>query len=169
MNTISGLAPEITAARWFNTPKSLSLSQLRGKVVLVHAFQMLCPGCVAYALPQAKRLHELARGSDLVVLGLHTVFEHHAAMTPVSLEAFLHEYQVEFPVAVDLASQSGPLPHTMAAYGMRGTPTTLVIDRAGKLARHSFGVEDDLALGMMLGGLLGGSAALPTATSSRDE
>ena len=59
---------------------------------MLHAFQMLCPGCVSNAIPQARRLHEIAKSlDDLVVLGIHTVFEHHAAMTPVSLEAFLHE------------------------------------------------------------------------------
>jgi hypothetical protein len=42
----------------------------------------------------------------------------------------------------------------MAAYGMRGTPSTIIIDRDGNLVRHSFGQEDDLALGLTLGSLL---------------
>jgi len=50
---------------------------LRGKVVLIHAFQMLCPACV------------------------------------------------------------------MHAYAMQGTPTTLLIDRAGRLRKQGFGVEPD--------------------------
>jgi hypothetical protein len=87
------------------------------------------------------------------VIGLHTVFEHHAAMTPVSLEAFLHEYQIAFPVGVDAAGEGHPIPKTMGAYGMRGTPSTIVIDRDGRIVRHSFGAEDDLALGLLLGGL----------------
>jgi len=29
-----------------------------------------------------------------------------------------------------------------------------VIDRAGRIARHSFGAEDDLALGLVMGSLL---------------
>jgi peroxiredoxin len=148
------LAPEIESDRWFNTDKSIALADLRGKVVVLHAFQMLCPGCVAHAIPQARRLHEFSRGSDLVVLGIHTVFEHHAAMTPVSLEAFLHEYRITFPVAVDKPADDGPIPKTMAAYGMRGTPSTIIIDRDGNLVRHSFGQEDDLALGLTLGSLL---------------
>lgn len=145
------LAPELQVERWFNTEASLTLAGLRGKVVVIHAFQMLCPGCVAHAIPQARRLHELARGAGLVVLGLHTVFEHHAAMTPVALAAFLHEYRVTFPVGVDRPSDDSPIPRTMAAYGLRGTPSTLIIDQEGYLVRHTFGVEDDLALGMLLG------------------
>ena len=84
-------APELQVERWFNAAAPLTLAGLRGKIVVIHAFQMLCPGCVAHAIPQAIRLHELARGTDLVVLGIHTVFEHHAAMSPVSLEAFLQD------------------------------------------------------------------------------
>ena len=91
---------------------------------------------------------------DLVVLGLHCVFEHHAAMTPIALEAFLHEYRIAFPVAVDRPAADGPIPRTMAAYGFQGTPSTIVIDRAGLVVRHSFGAEDDLVLGLVVGGLL---------------
>jgi peroxiredoxin len=153
MNPDRPMAPELQVQRWFNTTAPLTLEGLRGKLVVVHAFQMLCPGCVSHAIPQARRLHEFSKGRDLVVLGLHTVFEHHAAMTPVSLEAFLHEYRISFPVGVDQAG-AGAMPKTMETYRMRGTPTTLVIDRDGRLARHSFGAEDDLALGLFLGELL---------------
>lgn len=151
------MAPELMVARWFNARAPMTLQGLRGKIVVLHAFQMLCPGCVAHSIPQAKKLHELARGSDVQVLGIHTVFEHHAAMTPVALEAFLHEYRITFPVAVDEPGDNHPLPKTMAAYGMRGTPSTIVIDRMGRVARHSFGAEDDLAFGLFLGGLAGES------------
>ncbi len=147
-------APELQVERWFNTETPLTLAGLRGNIVVIHAFQMLCPGCVAHSIPRARRLHELASGTDLVVLGLHTVFEHHAAMTPVALEVFLHEYRVAFPVGVDRASAGGPVPRTMAAYGLRGTPSTLVIDREGYLVHHSFGAEDDLVFGMILGRLM---------------
>ncbi|HVZ91552.1 MAG TPA: redoxin family protein [Rhizomicrobium sp.] len=147
-------AIELEVERWFNAQVPLTLGALRGRVVAVHAFQMLCPGCVAHAIPQAKRLYELSRGGDLVVIGLHSVFEHHTAMTPTALQAFLHEYRITFPVGVDRALPDSPIPRTMAAYGMRGTPTTLVIDRQGRLARHTFGSEDDLALGLFLGELL---------------
>ena len=149
------IAPPLVVERWFNTDQPITLQGLRGRIVVLHAFQMLCPGCVSTAIPQARRLNEIARSIDgLVVLGIHTVFEHHAAMTPVSLEAFLHEYKITFPVAVDRPSPDGPIPQTMAAYGFRGTPSTVIIDREGRVARHSFGAEDDLALGLILGSLL---------------
>ena len=125
------LVPEIAVSRWFNTSEPLTLSALRGRPVLLHAFPMLCPGCVAHGTPQTQRAFELFKKSDLQVIGLHTVFEHQAAMTPVSLEAFIHEYKLTFPIGVDEASEDGPIPVTMARYGMRGTPTSILIGRHG--------------------------------------
>ena len=123
-------------------------------MVLLHAFQMLCPSCVSHAVPQAERVHQEYAEHGVSVIGLHTVFEHHAAMTPVALEAFLHEYRVTHPVGVDVAVAGISIPATMRRYGMQGTPTLILIDRAGKLRLHELGRMDDLRLGMMLGQLL---------------
>jgi len=147
-------APELAVSRWFNTPTPITLAALRGRVVMLHAFQMLCPGCVAHGTPQAQRAHALFRDSDLAVIGLHTVFEHHAAMTPVSLEAFIHEYRLTFPIGVDQPAENGTIPVTMARYEMRGTPTAILIGRDGGIRHHGFGQEDDMALGAIIGTLL---------------
>lgn len=148
-------APEWLTTTWLNTPEAFTLERLRGQVVVVHAFQMLCPGCVAHGIPQAQRVAELFTNAPLTVVGLHTVFEHHEAMGLESLRAFLHEYRVQFPVGVDAPGLDGdPMPRTMRAYGMQGTPTTLLIDARGRLRRQVFGVHDDLLLGAEIGTLL---------------
>jgi len=148
-------APEWQTTEWLNTSEPLSLAALRGRVVLVHAFQMLCPGCVAHGLPQAKRAAEVFAGTKLTVVGLHCVFEHHAAMGPISLKAFLHEYRIAFPVGIDApGSSNAGIPRTMEAYAMRGTPSTLVFDSCGELRHHVFGKLDDLVLGSELRALL---------------
>src|SRR3546814_7943769 len=46
-------APAIEAVQWFNTDTPPSLDALHGRVVVIEAFQMLCPGCVSHGLPQA--------------------------------------------------------------------------------------------------------------------
>ena len=51
-------APPWQVAQWFNTDKPLSLEALRGKVIVLEAFQMLCPGCVSHGLPQAVRVRD---------------------------------------------------------------------------------------------------------------
>jgi peroxiredoxin len=149
-------APPWTTAQWFNSDEPLSLVGLRGRVVLLHAFQMLCPGCVHHGLPQAQRVHAAFAAAGVAVIGLHTVFEHHAAMTPVSLQAFLHEYRVRFPVGVDTPSTDprDPIPLTMRAYGMQGTPTLALIDRQGHLRQHAFGTVEDLVLGAAIAALV---------------
>jgi peroxiredoxin len=148
------IAPELVVSRWFNTPEPIALGGLRGRVVLLHAFQMLCPGCVSHGTPQAQRAHRMFRHADLAVVGLHTVFEHHAAMTPVSLEAFIHEYGLTFPIGVDAYDDDDPIPVTMRRFRMRGTPTAIVIGRDGTIRHEGFGQEDDLALGAIIGSLL---------------
>ncbi len=146
-------APELMTSQWFNCDEPQSLSMHRGRVVVVVAFQMLCPGCVSHSLPQAQQVDDMFPDDKVRVLGLHTVFEHHDAMTPTSLEVFLHEYRITFPVGVDAASKSG-LPKTMEFYGMRGTPTLLLIAPDGTLAEHHFGRIPDMRLGAEITALL---------------
>jgi hypothetical protein len=141
-------APELQTIHWFNTDAPLNLESLRGRVVVIEAFQMLCPGCVSHGLPQAKRVSETFGSDDVCVLGLHTVFEHHAAQGTVeALAAFLHEYGITFPVAIDAPSGEGGPPRTMTAYEMRGTPTLLLLDRQGRIRKQYFGREQDILIG----------------------
>lgn len=158
-------APELFIEKWFNVSGELTLKKLLGKPVYIHAFQMLCPGCVAHGIPQSQKVQRIFEKSDLQVVGLHTVFEHHNAMTPASLKAFLHEYKVTFPVGVDQHVGNSDMPLTMAAYTMRGTPTTILINRSGKIAANIFGQIDDLALGAMIQSLLEDTT---TSTASTD-
>jgi peroxiredoxin len=145
---------EIDAAEWLNTPEPLSLAALRGKVVVIEAFQMLCPGCVSHGLPQAQAIRRIFPESEVAVIGLHSVFEHHAAMTPTALRAFLHEYRITFPVAVDHPGENGPLPRTMEALRLQGTPSLLLFDRRGALRAHHFGQVHDLVIGAEIATLL---------------
>ncbi len=146
MNQQTDPVPELAVECWFNCEQPLTIGALRGRVVVIEAFQMLCPGCVAHGIPQAQRIRDYFPDSDVAVLGLHTVFEHHDAMSPVSLQAFLQEYRVTFPVAVDRSDPSGT-PKTMQSYRMRGTPTLILVDASGRLRQQWFGRIDDLVVG----------------------
>lgn len=150
MTTTMDLAPELSISMWVNSDEPMTLEHLRGRPVLIHAFQMLCPGCVAHAIPQTEKAFRLFGDTDLAVIGLHTVFEHHEAMTPGALKAFVHEYRLSFPIGIDTPRQDGPIPETMHRYQMRGTPTTILIGRDGRIITHQFGQLDDMALGAMI-------------------
>ena len=148
-------APELDVSTWLNTNEPITLASLRGRVVLIEAFQMLCPGCVSHSLPQAKRVAAYFRQSDVVVLGLHTVFEHKDAQgTEAALKAFLHEYRIDFPVGIDRQLGASRIPSTMAEYQMEGTPTMILIDADGLIRRQFFGREEDLALGAQISELI---------------
>lgn len=154
------VAPDWDVASWLNTDAPLSLADLRGSVVVVHAFQMLCPGCVSHGIPQAKSIHQAFPPGRVQVIGLHTVFEHHAAMTEVALRAFLHEYRIHFPVGIDRPDPRGnPIPATMQAWRMQGTPTLFILDEQGRIRLHHFGQLDDLRVGAVIGQLLAESDA----------
>jgi hypothetical protein len=144
-------APELRVSEWLNTQTPLSLAGLRGRVVVMEAFQMLCPGCVQGGLPQVARVQEHFPESEVAVLGLHAVFEHHEAQgSRAALAAFLHEFHYSFPTGIDCQPPEGAgraLPLTMAAYAMQGTPTLVLIDRQGRLRRQIFGHVADMRLG----------------------
>lgn len=157
--------PEWSVERWFNHQGILRLQDLRGRVVAIEAFQMLCPGCVSHGLPQAQRIRETFPAEDVVVIGLHTVFEHHDAMPPHALEAFLREYRVRFPVGVDRPTVGG-VPETMSLYGLRGTPSLLLFDREGCLRAHHFGTVSDLQVGAEIASLIGERNVRPPEVAS---
>ena len=142
------LAPELEVSDWLNTAKPLTLKELQGQIVVIEAFQMLCPGCVAHGLPLVQRVAAVFENEPVTVLGLHTVFEHHAAQgTRTALEAFLHEYRIDFPVAIDQPSTGSSIPKTMQSYQLQGTPSIILIDRQGRLRQRAFGNYPELRLG----------------------
>jgi peroxiredoxin len=141
--------------QWLNCAAPLTLESLRGKVVALHFFQMLCPGCVSHGIPQAKAIHAAFPSDKVQVVGIHSVFEHHDAMTPTALKAFVHEYRLRFPIGVDSPGElAGGLPQTMRAYALEGTPTLILIDKAGNIRMQYFGQIDDLRVGAVIGQLI---------------
>jgi hypothetical protein len=113
----------------------------------------LCPNSIGSGIPQAQRIYETFEPKDVAVIGLHATFEHHDAFNPAVLKAFIHEYRLKFPIALDQPSPTSPIPHTMERYKMRGTPSLVLIDRHGLVRKHSFGAVDDLRIGAEIGAL----------------
>lgn len=138
--------PEIQAARWFNAEKPVTLKSLKGRVVVVAAFQTHCPGSLKHGLPQATRLAGAFSGDEVAVIGLNVPFEEQGKQTPKALEAFIAEQGLTFPIALDKPNGSD-LPKTFEAYELQGTPAILIYDRQGRLRRHYLGQVDDLRLG----------------------
>jgi len=152
--TPSTHAPELLVQTWFNTERPLLLSGLRGRVVVLAAFQVLCPNSISGGIPQARRIYETFEPKDVAVIGLHATFEHHDAVSWAMLKAFIQEYRLKFPIALDEPNPASPIPHTMERYKMRGTPSLVLIDRNGYVRKHAFGAVDDLRIGAEIGALI---------------
>src|SRR3546814_20118420 len=94
-------------------------------------------------------------------------------MGPDALQVYLHENRIGYPVGVDAYRDDDPaahpLPLTLRAYAMQGTPTLILIDRQGRLRRQRFGLVDDLSMGPVIATLLtaqkAGATHLPASLS----
>jgi hypothetical protein len=154
-------APPLSARHWLNTERPVTLESLRGRVVVLHAFQMLCPGCILHALPQAARIQAAFDPNDVAVIGLHALFEHDESTRMRALTSFLYEYGVSMPVGVDVASLDGRTPTMTDAYGFAGTPSMVLIDREGLMRAHVLGRPSDLLVGAAIATLMAEEAARP--------
>jgi len=54
-----------------------------------------------------------------------------------------------------VAADDGPMPQTMGAWGLQGTPSLVLFDRGGRMRAHHFGQVADMALGAQVMGLIG--------------
>lgn len=98
--------------------KTVSLADLRGKVVLVHFWATWCPPCVE-EIPTIERFHQQVLGTDIVVLAISVDDSANA------LKTFLEKNKVHFPVLRD------PGGATAGSYGTLKFPETYVIGRDG--------------------------------------
>jgi cytochrome c biogenesis protein CcdA/thiol-disulfide isomerase/thioredoxin len=129
-----GRAPNFTGiTAWFNTPgnKPLTLSQLRGKVVLIDFWTYSCINCQR-ALPHVEGWYNDYKKDGLVVVGVSSpefAFEH-VVSNVVSAAGSLG---IGYPVAVDdnLA--------TWDAYNNEYWPAEYLIDPTGIVRAYDFG------------------------------
>ena len=129
-----GKAPNFAGiTAWFNTPgdKPLSLSQLRGKVVLVDFWTYSCINCQR-ALPHVEGWYNDYKNDGLVVVGVSApefAFEHVVS----NVESAAGNLGIDYPVAVDdnLA--------TWDAYNNEYWPAEYLIDPTGIVRAYDFG------------------------------
>jgi thiol-disulfide isomerase/thioredoxin len=104
--------------------KPIDLAQYRGKVVLVNFWATWCPPC-RKEFPSLGRVRKLFQRTEFEVLAVNVGEEPETA--------FSFSGVTEFPVLFDRDSR------TMAAWSVRGLPTTFLIDRQGRLAFRATG------------------------------
>jgi cytochrome c biogenesis protein CcdA/thiol-disulfide isomerase/thioredoxin len=132
-----GPAPEFTETQdWFNTPgeRPLTLSGLRGRVVLVDFWTYTCINCIR-TLPYLKAWDAAYRKDGLTIVGVEAPefqFEHNAGNVKNAIEQF----GLRYPVVQD--NNMG----TWNAYGNEYWPADYLIDSSGQVRYTAFGEGD---------------------------
>jgi cytochrome c biogenesis protein CcdA/thiol-disulfide isomerase/thioredoxin len=132
-----GAAPEFTDTEdWFNTPgrRPLTLSGLRGRVVLVDFWTYTCINCIR-TLPYLKAWDAAYRADGLTIVGVETpefAFEKEAG----NVENAIQQFGLRYPVVQD--NEMG----TWNAYGNEYWPADYLIDARGDVRYAAFGEGD---------------------------
>jgi thiol-disulfide isomerase/thioredoxin len=201
---IGSPAPNLHISSWVQG-KPTNIDAEKGNVVLVEVFQVNCPGCFLYGMPEAINLYNKYRDKGLTVLAVATAFEDYDKNNLENLNKLVTTgevvgetlralsqygqlqggeklpYKLPFPVGMDtLRKESGTLTEskimdfieanvpdfrsysekermelvqrvrhylqgkeysalTFEEYSLRGTPSSILVDRKGILRSTMFG------------------------------
>ena len=202
-------APNLGVSKWVQGLPT-NIDKEKDNVVLVEVFQVNCPGCFIYGIPQAIDIYQKYRKEGVTVLGIATAFEDFDKNTLENLELLLTTgevigetkkalgqygqlvegsklpYKIPFPVGMDLLKkEADPISkpkideiikanvpgyesysedqkleiiervkqylkgkeysaQTFEEFALRGTPSTILIDKKGVLRDVGFGTNDFL-------------------------
>ncbi|NOU28379.1 MAG: redoxin family protein [Polyangiaceae bacterium] len=122
-------APEAGAV----APKTVTLSELRGKAVVLDFWATWCGPCKAEA-PIMDGIAKRYKDRGVVVVGVNTDDEEGNA------EEFARQRHLSFPIAFDRDRSAA------RAYGVSALPTLVVVSRTGKIVAVRTGVTSDTEL-----------------------
>lgn len=114
------LAPDFSLA----TPKGekITLSELKGKAVLVNIWATWCPPC-REEMPAIEKYYERYKDQGLVVLGVNATVQDN----PLDIVPFVNEYGLTFPILLD---ETGDVARK---YDLRSLPSSYFINRDGTI------------------------------------
>ncbi|MDE1862425.1 MAG: TlpA family protein disulfide reductase [Thaumarchaeota archaeon] len=204
---VGSKAPNLHISRWIQGLPT-NIDKEKDNVILVEVFQVNCPGCFLYGIPQAIDIYNKYHKDGVTVLGVATAFEDFDKNTVENLEILLAKgetigetqralsqygqlidgkklpYKIPFPVGMDLLeketgetgqdkindiieanvpafdsyspSQKAEIvervkqylrskeysAQTFDEFALKGTPSTILIDKKGILRDVGFGQND---------------------------
>jgi len=109
--------------------ESITLSNLKGKVVLVDFWATWCPPCTA-SIPVLIDLYNNLNEKGLVVLGI-------SIEEPTTLMKYREKAQISYPILLgnnDVAK----------AYNVQYIPTMVIIDKKGRISKRQVGFAPEL-------------------------
>ena len=116
-----------------------TISDFRGKPLLILFFYLGCPGCLSRAVPFANSL-AFEYGDKINILGIHTHFEG-PDYSDAELLTQMDALYTRFPVYRDAG-----LATTFHDYQAGGTPHWVLVDAEGLVVKSIFGSSPDRAL-----------------------
>jgi thiol-disulfide isomerase/thioredoxin len=124
------LAPEFSLKTL--TGEEVSLTKNKGKTFLIDFWATWCGPC-RESIPHLVHLHKTYRGQGLEVVGLSM-----DKGDPKAVDHFVRSLDIPYPIAI--------APEEIArAYGVNGLPTTVLIDKEGKIREKIVGFNTTIA------------------------
>lgn len=108
--------------------KKVSLSDFRGKVVLLNFFTTWCPPC-RMEIPELVKISQQRKKGDLVVLGVSLDKD----VVPFMLKNFVKEMKITYPVLMGTEEVADN-------YLITGVPVTVIITKDGKVHKRFDGL-----------------------------
>ena len=139
-------APDFpTGLDWLNTERPLTLTELRGKIVILDFWTYGCINCI-HVIPDLKRLEE-KYAEELVVIGVHSAKFANEGETD-NIRQIILRYELDHPVINDNNFA------VWQTYGANAWPTFVIIDPVGNvLGFHSgegiYDLFDQVITGMI--------------------
>ncbi|MBI4378550.1 MAG: TlpA family protein disulfide reductase [Nitrospinae bacterium] len=118
-------APDFTLMDINN--RKISLSELRGKIVLLHIWATWCKPCME-EMPSIQKVYEKFKDYDFAVLAVSIDREGIEIVRP-----YVDKYKLTFPI---LISESGKISNS---YWTWGVPASYLIDKKGKIIGRALG------------------------------
>lgn len=119
--------------------KTLSLDELRGKVVLVNFWATSCPGCVK-EMPDMVEVYREYKDRGFEIIAVAMSYD-----PPNYVQSFVQTRQLPFPVALDVTGE-----HARAFGNVQLTPTTFIIGKDGRILEQKLGEIDFVRLRALL-------------------
>ena len=133
-STMAAPAPAWHNTSWLNTDHPLTLSELRGRVVLLNFWVFTCWNCTN-TVPSLVDFDRRYRAGGLTIIGIHTpefppyAGEHDKG----NVERALRKYGIDYPIAQDNDSKTWDL------YNIRYWPSFVLIDKRGNIRYEGYG------------------------------
>ena len=117
--------------------KMVSLSNYRGKVVLLNIWATWCSSCVD-EMPSMENLYQKLKDKDFEILAVSIDSLGAEVVAP-----FMEKYKLTFPALID------PEGTLRIAYRITGVPESFIIDKNGKLVKKIIGPLDWTSPGVL--------------------